>query len=660
NDLDEIAPAFTSAVSVAIDENIASGIIYTAVATDASALTYSLSGTDAGSFGINSTTGDLTILSSPDFETKSSYAVTITATDALGNFVDLNLTVNVNDLDEIAPAFTSAASVAIDENIASGIIYTAVATDASALTYSISGTDAGSFLINGTTGDLTILSSPDFETKSSYAVTITATDALSNFADLNLTVNVNDLDENAPVFTSATTETIDENIASSTVIYTAAATDAGTITYSLSGTDETAFTLNASTGDLSINASPDFETQASYEVVITATDDASNTADLTLTITVTDLDENAPVFTSATSETIDENIASSTVIYTAAATDAGTITYTLSGTDETAFTLNASTGDLSINASPDFETLSSYEVVITATDDASNTADLTLTITVTDLDENAPVFTSSTSETIDENIASSTVIYTAAATDAGTITYTISGTDETAFTLNASTGELSINASPDFETQASYEVVITATDDASNTADLTLTITVTDLDENAPVFTSSTNETIDENIASSTVIYTVVATDAGTITYTLSGTDETAFTLNASTGDLSINASPDFETQASYEVVITATDDASNSTDLTLTITVTDLDENAPVFTSATSETIDENITASSVVYTAVATDVGSITYSLSGTDETAFTLNASTGDLSINASPDFETQSSYEVVITATDDASN
>ena len=64
----------------------------------------------------------------------------------------------------------------------------------------------------------------------------------------SVTITVNDLDEDAPVFTSTNTVSIDENITANTVIYTAAATDAGAVTYSLSGTDETAFTLNASTG----------------------------------------------------------------------------------------------------------------------------------------------------------------------------------------------------------------------------------------------------------------------------------------------------------------------------------------------------------------------------------------------------------------------------
>ncbi|NQZ77921.1 MAG: BspA family leucine-rich repeat surface protein, partial [Ekhidna sp.] len=92
-----------------------------------------------------------------------------------------------------------------------------------------------------------------------------------------------DLDNTLPSFTSGTTAAIDENIPATTLVYTATATDASTLTYSLSGTDAASFTLDGTTGELTIDASPDFETQDTYEVTITATDAASNAADLTVT-----------------------------------------------------------------------------------------------------------------------------------------------------------------------------------------------------------------------------------------------------------------------------------------------------------------------------------------------------------------------------------------
>ncbi len=100
------APVITSAGSVSVAENI-TGAAYTATATDSdgNSLTYSLSGTDAGRFAINTTTGAVSFTSAPDFEaaldansdniyditigvsdgmTSASKAVAITVTDRAG------------------------------------------------------------------------------------------------------------------------------------------------------------------------------------------------------------------------------------------------------------------------------------------------------------------------------------------------------------------------------------------------------------------------------------------------------------------------------------------------------------------------------------------------------------------------------------------------
>ena len=50
-------------------------VVYTAAATDVNGgtVTYSLTGADAASFNINASTGAVTFVASPDYETKSSY-----------------------------------------------------------------------------------------------------------------------------------------------------------------------------------------------------------------------------------------------------------------------------------------------------------------------------------------------------------------------------------------------------------------------------------------------------------------------------------------------------------------------------------------------------------------------------------------------------------
>ena len=100
-----MAPEFTegSSATRAIAENTQLGVnIGTPVAaTDADndTLTYTLSGTDANAFSIDTTTGQLRTRSTLDYETKTTYTVTITVSD--GSLSDTTtVRINVTNVDE--------------------------------------------------------------------------------------------------------------------------------------------------------------------------------------------------------------------------------------------------------------------------------------------------------------------------------------------------------------------------------------------------------------------------------------------------------------------------------------------------------------------------------------------------------------------------------
>ena len=85
--------------------------------------------------------------------------------------------------------------------------------------------------------------------------------------------------------------------------------------------------------------------------------------------------------------------------------------------------------------------------------------------------------------------------------------------------------------------------------------------------------------------ASSLVVGTVTTTDADNSsghTYAIVesvGTDYASFTIDASTGVLSLKAQPDYETKTSYTVNVSTTDSGGKTFADTLTISVTDVDE---------------------------------------------------------------------------------
>ena len=92
-----------------VDENATSGSVGTVSATDpdnADTVTYTVRGTGAaafnGDFSLNSTSGAITVRSDAtiNYESRSSYTVTIRASDQHGSSNDADVTVNVNNVDE--------------------------------------------------------------------------------------------------------------------------------------------------------------------------------------------------------------------------------------------------------------------------------------------------------------------------------------------------------------------------------------------------------------------------------------------------------------------------------------------------------------------------------------------------------------------------------
>ena len=379
--IDITVPVITSASNFTVNENQTTG--FTVIASDDSntALTYSLSGTDSSLFDINIQTGIVTFKSNPDYESKYSYYLSVSATDASNNSSTQNVTVNTSDIDEIAPTITSNTIFTVNENQTSA--FTATATDTSGISnYALSGTDANSFNIDSTSGVVTFKSNTDYETKSSYSIILTATDTLNNSSSQNVTINIANLDETTPVFTSNSTVSVNEN---QTSVITAMATDDSSVTYSIEGTDVSYFNIVSNTGVITFKTNPDYETKSSYSIIVKATDTSNNFSTQNLTVNLNDVDEVAPSITSLSTYSVPEN---QTSAFTVSATDTSSISYSISGgADASAFSINPTSGAVTFKLAPDYETKNSYSVTVKATDTSNNFSTQNVTVNITDVVE---------------------------------------------------------------------------------------------------------------------------------------------------------------------------------------------------------------------------------------------------------------------------------
>ena len=130
------------------------------------------------------------------------------------------------------------------------------------------------------------------------------------------------------------------------------------------------------------------------------------------------------------------------------------------------------------------------------------------------VDSTAPIFTSDISFSMTENERTNFVL---SATDENEITYSISEGDASSFTIDETTGEVSLIALPNYERQSSYSFTATATDSESNVATQAITVTVVDVEESAGKFviTVKTDNTGDSSAVEFTIPTNTTAYPAG-------------------------------------------------------------------------------------------------------------------------------------------------
>ena len=666
-------------------------------------------GNDENKFTINSSTAVISLLSSLDREVRAEYRLNVTAKDhgnpALSSMCIVIVT--VKDIDDNAPQFTSQSnfySFAVYEDADVGTSVGAVsATDEdigenARVTYHVSKNDA--FDVEPSTGALRVIGSLDRETEQIYILNVSASDK-GHASFIAVYISVLDRNDNAPSFASSpysasVSEAADIN--SPVLTVSAVDHDHGTnamISYNIiSGNSDGTFSV-LSNGTI-VNSKPlDREKKNLYHLEVTATDQAqpasarlSRTAQVS--ISVTDVNDNTPYFTSKNVAHVSENAQSGDVVMTMIAVDLdegsnSDIDFSLKKID-IPFSLGSKDGVLRVKGMLDRDIRDQYSVEVTASDQGNppKSSQTRLSIIVDDFNDNSPVFQPHNSLVeINEDISVVTEILRLSASDGdlgsnAEVRFNIvSGNTDGAFDINGISGSLETAKPLDREKVANYSLEIRAYDLGipQQSTVTRITVVLLDLNDNSPrfekpLYTASVSE---NKLVPS--FETVAANDLddgknGEVMYEIvSGDSGGAFVINQHSGQISLKKKLDREKETKYTLVVKASDwgQPQRSDQTKVIVNVLDENDNDPVFhPDKLKAAVQENAPDETYVYqvSAMDADFGSnakLTYSLdkSSPDSDFFKINPASGTIMTLTTLDREREEKYELMVFATDEGS-
>ncbi len=544
--------------SLSVNENASIGTsVGTATGQDVDAnesFTYSLTNSAGGRFAIDNS-GLITVANSTllDREAFASHSITVRVMDASGASYDKIFSISLNDVDEFdvtAPTDTNATANAVNENASIGTVVgiTASASDLDAtnntVTYSLFNNDGGRFAIHSSTGVVTVAGAIDREADgASRSITIRALSSDGSFSDQVFSISIGDIDEfnvGSITDTNLAANVVDEFAASgTTVAITALASDAdattNAIAYTLDNTAGGRFTINGSTGIVTVNDGTllDAAQASSHVITVRATSADGSFSTQDFTINISNLND-APTAVGDSATAVEAGGVSNgtagsnptgNVLTNDTDPDVGDTRNVIGVVAGTAVSASGSVGSnvagsygsITINSDGSYTyTVDNSNTSVQALRTSSNTlqdvftysmqdagglsSTTQVTITIQGRNDH-PYDLTSTALAVDENAANGTVVGTITGLDVDSgdsRNYSLTDNSNGRFAINASTGEITVidGSLLNFELTQSHNVTVRVTDTNGATYDEIFTVYLNDVNE-SPVAVNDSNTAVE-------------------------------------------------------------------------------------------------------------------------------------------------------------------
>uniref|UniRef100_A0A671VQ47 FAT atypical cadherin 3 n=1 Tax=Sparus aurata TaxID=8175 RepID=A0A671VQ47_SPAAU len=601
-----------------------------------------------------------------DREEKSSYelVVEVSREDEILRVarVTVQVQVGVEDVNDNAPEFVNLpyyAAVQVEADPGSPIFQVSAIDQDYGLngevTYSLK-VPHRNFQVNPLTGQLTLKRAFEVDlSNAEYKLVLVASD--SGFPSLSSTVElpVTVVNKAMPVFDKpfyGVTVREDAAISTSVLCINATSPEGQSVIFTITDGDPTfQFDIGFDTGIISVVYPLDYETTQYYRLTVKATDTLTGAkSEVDVDIVVLDVNDNPPLFqnTSYSSVLAENSMIGTTVLQVCLfAQDQDSeknaiVSYQIlpdvyNSTDY--FLIDINSGLIFTARLLDYELIQRYNFIVRATDsgDPALSSDVSVTVTVTDTNDNPPNFSQALYEAFVSELAPRGHFVTcvqasdADICDAQRLRYSIlSGNERMTFMMEPDTGVLSLSNKRRQGMKLSYQLNVSVSDGVfTNTAQVVVRVLGANL--YSPVFSQRFYlAEVQENAPSGSKVIQVRATDEdsglfGQITYSfINDLGKTQFTIDAD-GVITTLQKLDRENPLNKDMVLTvmALDGGGRASFCTVRVVLADENDNAPRFRAVEYRmSIKANVAKGSLVTQIQATDPdagsnGRITYSL-------------------------------------------
>ncbi|MDN5217533.1 putative Ig domain-containing protein, partial [Fulvivirgaceae bacterium BMA12] len=629
--------------SVILNENSSNGTsVHTVAASDpdvGATRTFSITGGNTGTtFDIDMSSGEITVNDNTllDFSIPV-FTLTVTVEDNDGLTDDATITITIDD--ESVYTVNAAQN---EDSYSNGDQLASVTDGNGAIASAViaSGSLPGWMSLNATTGEITVNDATQVA-DGTYAVDITTTDAVGGTTTQTVSIVI-DPDTEA-VYTVNAAQNEDSYSNGDQLASVADADGAITSAVIASGSLPSWMSLNATTGEITVNDATQV-TDGTYAVDITTTDADGGVTTQTVSIVI-DPDTEA-VYTVNAAQNEDSYSNGDQLASVADADGAITNAVIASGSLPSWMSLNATTGEITVNDATQVAD-GTYAVDITTTDADGGVTTQTVSIVI-NADTEA-VYTVNAAQNEDSYSNGDQLASVADADGAITSAVIASGSLPGWMSLNATTGEITVNDATQVA-DGTYTVDITTTDVDGGVTTQTVSIVIDPDTEAVYTVNAAQNE---DSYSNGDQLASVADTDGAITSAVIAGGTLPAWmSLNAATGEITVNDATQVA-NGTYTVDITTTDVDGGSTTQTVSIVINP--DTEAVYTVNAAQNEDGYSNGDQLA--SVADADGAITSAViaSGSLPTWMSLNATTGEITVNDATQVA-DGTYAVDITTTD----